>query len=501
VSNLSERQLLVLTIAVAVLITGGLLYFVFDDRDEIAGIEEEITALDTRLQAAEIERRKIPAREDKVLQFRAVEPRELAVLPTEQRISDFHRNISSFLSAAGISFQELPESSPEDSELAKGIRVTRNRLKGRGVAGSILKFINMIENDPRLVAIKGFKIQAGQVDRDAPEAEVQHDFQLELETYFYRPSQGDIRREHIPGAEDRLQDQKMRAAIAAFQPERPDTYVLRPAVGRRDPLVDPRRKAETVDPAELEEQFRREEAIVVELENLYREVAEFIEKEKALERVGDLFRLDRIRKEIDAKINDLRARMEHAAVTKAVQIAELGARIDVIEDNLNRTRSSRAPREVVVTRTVAEKVLEELTALMEKGSYKEIDDLGRNWVGFLRSKTVMEEAKPVLEQIKTLREKGKVLGEFSTMHWEISGVIVDHENAARSLANVNGKSVRVGDTADGKGEVQIHQITRDAVYFLYKGEVIQHVVGREAAPVQKPRGAATRKPVGKRRSS
>ena len=496
-SNISERQLLVLTISVAVLITGGLLYFVFDDRDEIAGIEEEISAFDTRLQAAEIERRKIPVREDKVLQFRAVEPRELAVLPTEQRISDFHRNISSFLSAAGISFQELPESSPEDSELAKGIRVTRNRLKGRGVAGSILKFINMIENDPRLVAIKGFKVQAGDVDRNAPEADVLHEFELELETYFYRPSKGDIRREHIPGAEDRLQDPKMRAAIAAFQPERPDTYVLRPAVGRRDPLVDPRRKAESVDPAQLEEQFRREETLVVELENAYREVAEMIEKEKALERVGDLFRLDRIRREIDAKINDLRARMEHAAVTKSVQIAELGARIDVIEDNLNRMRSSRAPREVVVTRTVAEKVLEELTVLMEKGSYQEIDDLGRNWVGFLRSKEVTPEARPVLEQIRVLREKGKVLGEFATMHFEISGVIVDHEHAERSLANVNGKSVRVGDPADSKALVSVQQITRDAVFFLYKEEVIQRAVGREKVTGKKPAGTR-RNPTSKR---
>ncbi|MDJ0522992.1 MAG: hypothetical protein QNJ90_13060 [Planctomycetota bacterium] len=496
-SNLSERQLLIMTIAVAVLLTGGLLYFVFSDRDEIEGIEEEIAALDTRLQAAEIERRKIPAREDKVLQFRAVEPRELAVLPTEQRISDFHRNISSFLSAAGIGFQELPESSPEDSELAKGIRVTRNKLKGRGVSASILKFINMIENDPRLVSIKGFKVQGGDVDRDAPEADVLHDFELELETYFYRPSKGGIKREHIPGAEERLQDPKMRAAIAAFQPERPDSYVLRPAVGRRDPLVDPRRKAETIDPAELEEQFQREEAIVVELENAYREIAEMLEKEKALERVGDLFRLDRIRREIDSKINDLRARMEHVAVTKSVQIAELTARIDIILENVNRMRSSRAPREVIVTRVVAEKVYEELKELFDAGSYQEIDDLGRNWVGFLRSKEVMAEAEPILEQIQILRDKGKVLGEFATMHFEITGVIVDHENPARSIANVNGKSVRAGDPVDGKGLVTVGAITRHSVSFEYKGEVINRVVGRMKASAKKTKGAR-RKPTSKR---
>ena len=72
-SNLSERQLLILTISVAAVLTGGLLYFVFSDRSEIDGVNEEITALDTRMQVAEVERRKIPARENKLLQYRALE--------------------------------------------------------------------------------------------------------------------------------------------------------------------------------------------------------------------------------------------------------------------------------------------------------------------------------------------------------------------------------------------------------------------------------------------
>ncbi len=491
-SNLTERQLLALTIAVAVVLTSGLLYFVFDDRGEIAGVEEEIAALDGRLQAAEVERRKIPARQDRVLTFRAVEPLELSVLPREQQISDFHRDLSSFLTSAGIQFKELPESSPEDSELAKGIRVTRNRMKGRGTAGAILKLMNNIENDGRLIAVKGFKIEAGEPNRDDPEATILHDFELELETYFYRPQRGAIQREHIPGAEARLQDPKLRAVIAAFQPERPDTYVLRPAVGRRDPLVDPRKAKVTVDPAVLQDQLRKEEAVVVELENRYRGIAELLEKEKALEGLGDMFRVDRIRREINVKINDLRARLEHTAVTKSVQIAELRARLDVVEENLNRVRSTRAPKPVVVTRSVAEKVLDDLTHLFEEGKYREIDELGQSWMSFLRSKEVMDEARPLLEQIKVLRDKGKVLAEFGGMSFEISGVIVDYQNPSRSLANVNGKSVHVGAVADGKGLVRLQRVERHAVWFAYKDELIRRPVGRVKSK-QKHGGHAARR--------
>jgi Tfp pilus assembly protein PilO len=229
VSNLTERQLLVVTIAVSVLLTGGLLYFVFDDRTEIAGMEDEISALDARLTVAEMEKRKIPGLEDKILQFRAVEDIELGVLPSKQRISDFHRNISTFLSAAGISFLRLPESSPEDSELAKGIRVTRNRIKARGEAAEILKFMNLIENDPRLVSIKGFKIDGGTPSRDDPEAAIRHDFELALETYFYG-GQSNIKHEHIPGA-DRARGAALTAGRAATS--QPAEELVE---GRADPI-------------------------------------------------------------------------------------------------------------------------------------------------------------------------------------------------------------------------------------------------------------------------
>lgn len=481
-SNLSEKQLLVLTIGVAVVLTGGLLFLVYQDREEVDAIETEISALETRLQGAEIEVRKIPKREDKVLQFRAVEPRELAVLPTEQHIAEFHRQLAGFFSTAGMRFQELPESSPEDSELAKGIRVTRNRLKGLGDANSIIKFINMIENDPRLVAVKGFKVEAGEADRDDPEAPILHEVEIELETYHYRPGKGAIKREHIPGAEQRLEDPDMRRAIAAFQPERPDTYVLRPAVGRRDPFVDPRRAKEEIDPEAQRALFEAEEAVVIELENLYREITELLEQERALEEQGDLFRLDRIRQEIDDRINNLRARMEHVAVTKSVTIQALQARLDVLQENLGRLRTTRTPADVVVTRVVADNVLVDLKAHFDRGEYKEIDGLGQSWMSFLRGKEVMPEAEPVLEEIQVLRDRAKVLGEFDSMKFEIAGRIIDHQDPTRSVVRINGKYLRMGDGVDDKGLVKIASILRDRVVFDYRGEKIAR---GDTAPTKK----------------
>ena len=480
-SNLTERQLLILTISVSVLITGVLLYFVFSDRSEIEGINEEIAALDTRLQAAEIERRKIPGREDRVLQYRAVEEEELAVLPTEQRIADFHRNLSGFLTNADVDFRELPESSAEDSELAKGIRVTRNSIKGLGTAASILKFINMIENDPRLVAVKGFQIESGKVDRDDPEAVVKHEFEVNLEAYFYRPSKGAIAREHIPGAEERLQQPKLKAAIAAFQPERPDTYVLRPAVSRRDPLNDPRRVREVEDPEEQRRIFLSEEETVLSLEKDFREIAELEEKKKALEILGDMFRLDRARRDIAEKINALRARVEQVLHAKSITIAELQARLEAITENINRIRGTIAPEEMVVTRAVAEVVLTDMEKLLDKGSFTEVVSLGDGWNSFLRGKERMPEAEPVIEKIAQVRVRAKSRGEFATKSFKITGVIVDEESPESSLACINGAYLRPGDALDDEGQVAIHSIQKDTVSFSYKGEVLTRPTG-ESGP-------------------
>ena len=497
-SNLTERQLLILTISVSVLLTGVLLYFVFSDRSEIEGINEEISALDTRLQAAEVERRKIPDREDKVLQYRAVEEEELAVLPTEQRIADFHRNISTFLTGADVDFLELPESSAEDSELAKGIRVTRNSIKGLGTAASILKFINMIENDPRLVAVKGFEIEAGTPDRDDPDALIKHAFEVNLETYFYRPSKGGIEREHIPGAEERLQDPKLKKAIASFQPERPDTYVLRPAVSRRDPMIDPRRAREVEDPEEQKRIFQREEEIVLSLESDFREIAELEEKKKALERIGDMFRLDRARRDIAEKINALRARVEQVLHAKTITIAELQARLESVTENINRIRGTIAPEEMVVTRAVAEVVLKDMETMLEKASYAEVVSLGDGWMSFLRGKERMPEAEAVIEKIALLRTRAKARGEFSTKSFKITGVIVDEEESHRSLACINGAYLRPGDLLDPDGDIVIHSIQKDTVCFAYKGEVVTRPTG-ESGPASTTTKGKSQAP--KKRSS
>jgi hypothetical protein len=465
VGKLSERQRLVLTIAVTVLVTGGLLALIFNDRGEIKTIEEEIASLDQRIQAADVEIRRTREREDRVLVFRAVEDRELAVLPTRQKIADFHRNLSTFLASAGLRFKELPESIPVESDLAKGIFVTRTVLSCQGDSPSLLKFLNMMD-------VKGLKVKAGLKDRDDPTAAPVHDIEVHLETYFYNPisAQGD--QIHIPAAEARLQEPAIKEAIASFQPERPEAYVLRPAASRRDPLVDPRKARPSVDPAELQAAYDRESAVVYDLEARIRDINEKVELEKAFIIEGDVFKADRVAKEIDELLNELRARIAQVDQMKTVVIPELVANVHEVRERIDALSARRPPREVEITRSVAERTHAEVLELFENGQYAEVGSLTSTWNQYLRDKTVKPEAADIVELISVLRQKAKILADFQAFTIRVTGTIVDPVDPTRSVAVVNSRPLRSGDKLSAEGEVSVGRISRQGVEFVFRGETI-----------------------------
>lgn len=478
-SKFTEKQLLAITIGTAVLITGVLGALIMNDRGEIEKIEGEITTLEAQIRACDVEIRKTPQREEDVLVFRAVEKREVAVLPSKQKIADFLRNLSQFFDRAGVRFQNAPESSPKESELAKGIYETRTNLSFGGDSASVLKFMNLVENDPRLIAIKGFSLNAGTRDRENPIAPIEHDVEMTLATYFYNPAAANVDRVHIPNEQRRLQEPKIRAAIQAFQPERPDTYVLRPAGSRRDPFVDPRERRVAEDPEAFLAQFNTEEAILVKLENGYLELSEGVEMENALRAEGNLFPADRKAQENDASLADLRARIQHSVELKTVTIPELQARLLKTRDDLERLAAGRTPRDVEVTESVAADMHAKLTSLFEEADYQAIASETAGWDSYVRGKSATEDAQPWLTRIESLRKDAKDMNDFDGLGLRVQGVMIDARNTRRSMARINGRSYRQGDKLEGGGgDIIVGRIGSGAVEILFRGKSMRIQTGK-----------------------
>ena len=470
--KLSERQRLILTIAVSVIITGGLLGLIFKDRTEIDAANEEIAALDTKIRLAEVEIGKIKGREERVLVYRAVEEKELEILPTKQEIASFHQDLSRYLQGAGLRFKDLPESTPVESGLAKDIHVTRTVLSCQGESSSLLRLLNMIENDSRLVAVKGLNLKAMGRRKGAEAGPPQHEIEVHLESYFYNP-QAKVVQNRIPGAEERLEEDSVQEAIADFQPERPDTYLLRPAESRRDPLVDPRRMLPTVDPEAEAELFESQELIVVDLEKRADVIDEKLEQEAALKDLDDLFRYDQLRKEINEDIKKLGSLVNSVTEMNKVTLPGLRDRVKAVRNRNSETATSRVEPNKVITVEVAEGVLAEMQEYFKVSDYDKVTSVGAQWTMFKEGRSMDPAARPIDEAISVIRRRSKTLDEFQTFMYKVTGTIVHPVDPRRSVALVNGVARHTGDRLEEGGTVRIGEITRESVEFLYKGESIK----------------------------
>jgi hypothetical protein len=499
-AKLSEKKRLLLTIATSVALTGGLVALILGDRGEIESLESEIEGLDTRIQAASVEIEKTTGREDKLVVFRAVEAKELSILPSQQRIDEFYQGISRIFVSANLKFRELPESQPVESDLAKGIWVTRSVVEGQGDAAAILKFLNLLERDDRLVSIRGLKIEAAdrRDKRDAAEdAPVLHEVVVHLESYYYSPAGGVQAAVTIPGEEQRLDLPAVKEAIAAFEPERPATYDLKSSASRRDPLVDPRKRRQKVDEEALAAEIARQEVIVVEVESLQADLLEMDEQVRALLAAGELFKADRLQGELDVKVNELRVRLQQVQQMKTVTHVGLMNRLASVQERIDELMGRRSPRETVVTRALAEKAHGDARVQFERGAYAEVATLCQAWFEFLRGKQVQPEAQSVIESIAALRTRARVLAETEGLSLVVAGTLVHDAQPERSMAVVNGVHLKLGDAVDAAGEVRIHAVRRDAVDFAYKGEVFTRTRGQATSAPKSPTKPAPKAPAPK----
>ncbi|MCC7136946.1 MAG: hypothetical protein IT460_00790 [Planctomycetes bacterium] len=471
-AKLSERQRLWLTIGASVALSGGVVAMTLMDRKEIERTEEEIAALDVRIASADAEIAKTKDREDEVIVFRAVKDRELEILPRHQEIAEFHANLTTFLTQAGARFTKLPENAPKESELARGVFVTPNGLEFEADAAALLRLVNMIEIDPRLVAVKGLKIKGGGRGKEGEEAPL-HKASLALETYYYNPQAETKQPVAIPGEAERREDPVIAGRITAFQPEKRDSYTLRPATSRRDPFVDVRREVIEEDPEVVKKRFEAEQGIVADLETRLEAVREKVEQEKAFVLDHRIFEADRISREIDGQVNELRVRLASTSSLKSVSFPDLLARGDRVRTSMESIAAARkdVPRDLRVVASVAREVRGQVDGLFRSGDYAGVNSLCVAWEAFVRGKEVEPAALPILDEIKDYRRRAKVLSEFHAKSVHVTGVMVTSD-ASTSAALVNGRVVRTGEALDAKGDLKVAAIRREGVEFSYQGESV-----------------------------
>jgi Tfp pilus assembly protein PilO len=336
VKRLTDKQLLLATIAVPVLVVAGIGWMAWLDWQRIYAAEMS----DDRPEAAEItdpeqwgEKRKcqeirkemaklhveadlIVKRETDVIVYREIVQRDSQILPDQGLVNEFTNTIDDFARTAGVTVTSSAGLN-ETGDPNQAIRKVPIRLALSGSFDQFLKFVNLFETMDRIVNTKQFSLSAGTRSNDDPSLAPVHGISLEMETYVYNPGAGLSKPVEIAGYEKRKEDPAIQKQIRQQKAARVDKYQLKPRINRRDPLVDPRRsrtgpEAEGLSADQFEALRKVVDALKVEVETLKEDVRleqQYLQEKKYLQYVqlkalndDKVLRLETAVREADPKV-------------------------------------------------------------------------------------------------------------------------------------------------------------------------------------------------------
>jgi len=477
VSRLTEKQLLLLTIGITVLITAGLGFLIWSDFRTIDEEKTTIEDLGRQIQAAEKEIALIPDREFRVIANREIADKEVEFLPEEEEIETFWEVLERFAEESGVRISEIaPSSIGRSGRGRRGEQATiltvPQVLSLRGSIDEFLHFINMLENYERIINVVEYTIASGDVvDEDG---KVRHSIRVALNTFTYSKKIASTI-VSIPKYEEKREHAEVKKWLGKIKIQEKETYALQPALARRDPFVSVRRRPSSGGP-ELSTgpDPKLQEAMIDILVELVRTLQNGLGLEQELAARNDLWRLTAQRNE---------NRQYYAELQDAIPNAKRDVTIPELQDRLK--------KEVLVPWAAIQKRMEDLvktnprlnreqvqewhdkvSALWDEKRWGEVDTEVRSFRDASKNgEHVEDDAKELVQRILDLQRSAKVIEAFEKRKIVISTIL--YSPSGFSVAVINGKQMTVGDALDAEGQVIVVEIGENYVIFETEGVEIK----------------------------
>ncbi|MHC4341084.1 MAG: type 4a pilus biogenesis protein PilO [Planctomycetota bacterium] len=477
-NRLSEKQLLILTIAVTALLTGGLGFLVWNDLQTIDEEQEKVSQIRSMIQTAETEIARIPGREYQVIADREIADKEVSFLPGETEIENFWEILESFAEEAGVRISEIASSK---TVAKKGRGASKSTIQSvpqimslRATTDELLRFINLIENFDRVINVIEYRISSG----EAPDLDgkSRHGIQLALTTFTYSKKVANTI-VSIPKYDQKKDHPEVKKRLGRIKIHERETYTLRTSMGRRDPFQNVRRKVEKVD-AGTEEDQAAQEAILDNLIEELRTLEEGLEIEDHLRKIGDLFRLAQQVKENRAQFRLLAQRIDEVQRGKLVTIRELQERFRdevLLPFNAIKEKMLRGPEtEPHLTTSQVKEWYDRIGKHFDERDWKKVQEEVRDFMDISKAgKWVVDDARPLADKIADFMRRAKVIQEFEKRKVVISTIL--YSPTSVSVAIINSKQYTEGDALDADGRVLVVEIGENYVIFETQGVEIKRV--------------------------
>jgi len=472
VSRLSEKQLLILTIGITVLLAGGLGFLIWSDFKAIEEEEQRIAQLQQQIQSADQEIAQIPQREYRVIANREISDKEVAFLPEESEIETFWEVLERFAEEAGVRISEIAPADARGLSGAQGsIQSVAQLLSLRGSIDQFLRFINLVENYDRIINVIEYSVAAGDMGIDG---KARHGIRLALTTFTYSKKIANTI-VSIPQYEKKKEHPEVKKWLGKIKIQEKETYTLRTSLGRRDPFVNVRRKVE-VTPDDSPEDKAAQEAMVENLVEMVQTLRDGLEIEAHLREINDLFRLAQQRKDNSELFQQLSRLIDQVQRENLLTIREYQERFrnDVLLpfEEIKAIMSSVDPTEPRLTPSQVDEWTQKVTAAFEERDWKKVEDLVRAFMEISKNGDWVEETarEGVVAIADTLR-RARVIQKFEKRRIKISTILFSPN--AVSVAVINSKQLSEGDALDGDGRVVVFEIGENYVIFETEGVEIK----------------------------
>jgi Tfp pilus assembly protein PilO len=471
--------MLIVTIVVAVLVTGAFAALIYMDSQSIDEEKAKIEATDRNLAKAEVEIERMRDRERDVIIYREILETEAEILPDQEEINEFWRTITEFKESSGVQIDRiegLDQARSSRSKKGPGQAITPIQIQLKVVASfhQLLNFLNKFENYKRLVSITDLTIAAGDPTKSPGDPSgIRHNVTMKLTTYIYNPRGGSVKQVEIPYYDRRLEQDEIKRGIRKMENPNKEVYLLKPGLDRRDPLVSPRKPPvddidPDVDPQVLwENQNNLLERLLLSLQFIQQDWE--IEKQLMASDPDETgIRYVRVRKELDVRIADLELEIKDVKKSRKITFDDLKDQFESqVVAPFTKLLAARPaePVKVPVSQRQVRECLESMRSQYEKREYKKVLDAYTSYKAYREGRELPADARRMDEEIIEIARRATVVSDFESRTIVIGALIVDGD---RSVALINGKSVSVGDPIEAGSKILLCEVRSDGCTFLYE---------------------------------
>jgi Tfp pilus assembly protein PilO len=421
----NQKSLLILGGGIVFAIASGAgIYLDLGERDDLKiQIDEQVKQRD----ANNVEIARIPTLKRELAAYRKIVTDNAKILPTDDDIYVFFRDISNLEKEAGISIRTFPTYAPTGGGVA-AITKFPMKMQLTATTRAFLRFLNQLESRERLVSVTDFRINPAS-EEPKPGTDRENDISVNFDLYRYDPKAAPQGVKSPFRSQDEelqlLEMKEVKDLIAAKgRPANIERYqLLAGRDNRRDLFVDPRRRLNKPGgggPVDVRSQ--EEVALAVLLVKLERVKTELESYQNAVDS-KDFLRQAALKQSFcklrDALVEDLKKISANSPEFKSRDLQE--RYLQEVKRPFERLMAeSPIPADGGVG-TVA------LTEAMAAGMRKDLDDL--------MGKRMFHEAEEKWTQIDALvRDAGKKVEEAANPHIAAMRTMGEHAHFQSLLA-------------------------------------------------------------------